>query len=115
LVAWTGSKCASRGPRATCASRSKGFDRDTRERLHMALHGADRKIGVILHGTDFVLLTWEPDETSAREYARAILDQAAAMADISPDAIARVPISDVSCPAAIAGAQARQGLGHRRR
>jgi hypothetical protein len=71
------------------------FDADPRERLHMALHRADRKLGVILHGCDFVLLTREPDEPGARDYARAILAEAAELAGLSPDEVAQAPITEV--------------------
>jgi hypothetical protein len=72
-----------------------GLDEDTRERLHLALHRADRRLGVVLHGRDFVLLTQEPDEESARGYVRMIVAEAAELAGISPDEVAQAPITEV--------------------
>jgi hypothetical protein len=72
---------------------------DARDRLHGALHAADRRLGVIVGGsgggTKFTLLTWERDERPAHAYAQAVLREAARRAGISDDELARATITQI--------------------
>lgn len=70
-----------------------------RDRFHKALHAADRRLGVIVGGseggTKFRLLTGERDERAAREYAHSVLAEAASRAGISQDELARATITQI--------------------
>jgi len=72
-----------------------GLDRDERKRLVTELHRADRRLGVIVGGGRFVLLTDEPDEQGARDFARAIMVKAAKRAGVSTDVVTQAPIIEV--------------------
>jgi hypothetical protein len=75
------------------------LDGDARDRFHEALHAADRKLGVSFRasggGTEFWLYRRERDEHGAREYARAMLAEAAGRATISEGELARMTITQI--------------------
>jgi Cysteine-rich CPCC len=75
--------------------RVPGLDRDAHDRLHRALHAADRRLGVIVRGLDeFMLLTRVAGEPAARAYAERVLAEAAGRAGVGLDGMAIEQVVD---------------------
>ena len=72
---------------------------DARDRFHMALHAADRKLGVIVGSrvgsTSFTLLTWQPTADAARQYAETVLAEAATAARLRPELLEQAQITNI--------------------
>ena len=72
---------------------------DARDRFHMALHAADRKLGVIVRHavgpTEFTLLTWQRTADAARQYAEAVLAEAARAAGLRPELLEQAQITKI--------------------
>lgn len=76
---------------------------DALDRFHMALHAADRKLGVIVHlprgvgggSTEFTLLTRHPTADAAREYAQTVLAEAATAAGLRPQQLEQTQITKI--------------------
>lgn len=72
---------------------------DARDRFHMALHAADRKLGVIvgqrIGSTEFTLLTWQPTADAARQYAETVLAEAATTAGFRPEQLEQAQITKI--------------------
>jgi hypothetical protein len=65
--------------------RVPGLDVEGRDRLQAGLHAVERRLGVIVRGTEeFMLLTREADEGAAGELARRLLVAAGSRAGIEP-------------------------------
>ena len=63
--------------------RVPGLDVAGRDRLQAALHATERRLGVIVRGTEeFILLTREADDRDARAFAARLLQEAGARAGL---------------------------------
>jgi rubrerythrin len=81
------------------------LERDARDRFHMALHAADRMLGVIVphlprglraaQPTEFTLLTPQPTADAAREYAETVLAEAATAAGLRPEQLEQAQITKI--------------------
>jgi Cysteine-rich CPCC len=77
--------------------RVPGLDPDGSDRLVAAMHAADRRLGVIVRGSEFFyLLTREADGPAAREYAKRILVDAGRRAGIEHGLIDGAVIEQVA-------------------
>jgi hypothetical protein len=72
---------------------------DALDRFHMALHAADRKLGVIVGSrvgsTSFTLLTWQLTADAARQYAETVLAEAATAARLRPELLEQAQITNI--------------------
>lgn len=75
--------------------RVPGLDADAREHFRAALHRTDRHLGVATHAEEFILMTREADERSAREYAERVLAAAAERAGMSREQTTRIVIGPI--------------------
>jgi hypothetical protein len=71
------------------------LDLDAQPRVRFVLHRADRHLGIISSGRDFVLLT-EADPHAARAYAQRLLTRVAQDAGVSEEGVARAAITGVT-------------------
>jgi hypothetical protein len=76
--------------------RVPGLDREGRDRLHAALHGLDRRLGVGVGANgQFILFTREAGEQDAREYSKRLLIEAGREAGVDQGRLDQAVIEQV--------------------